>query len=75
MIKKKYFRQKNGEKLAVLTQNKAKLCKNLVWRKTPNCQKSQKIVIVTSTPRYIDDARNKPRKSLLLINNLLIVVY
>jgi hypothetical protein len=26
---KKYFRRKNGEKMALLTRNKAKLCKNL----------------------------------------------
>jgi hypothetical protein len=48
---------------------------NIGLKKNAKLQKSQKIVIVTSTPRYIDDARNKPRKSLLLINNLLIVVY
>jgi hypothetical protein len=27
----KYFRQKNGQKMAFLTQNKAKLCKNLKY--------------------------------------------
>jgi hypothetical protein len=45
--------------LAFLTQNKAKICKNLiitlVFEKNANffaeiCQKSQKIVIITSTP-------------------------
>jgi hypothetical protein len=56
----KIFSPKNfGEKFAFLTQNKAKLCKNLiitlVFEKnanffTENCQKSQKIVIITSTP-------------------------
>jgi uncharacterized membrane protein YeiB len=61
----KYFRQKiRRKKLAFLTQNKAKLCKmlivTLVFEKNANffaenCQKSQKIVIITSTPdcRYI----------------------
>jgi hypothetical protein len=54
------FRQfSSGEKLAFLTRNKAKLCKNfiiaLVFEKNANffaehCQKSQKIVIITSTP-------------------------
>jgi hypothetical protein len=45
--------------MAFLTQNKAKLCKiliiTLVYEKNTNffaenCQKSQKIVIITSTP-------------------------
>jgi hypothetical protein len=45
--------------MAFLTQNKAKLCKNviitLVFEKNgiffaKNCQKSQKILIITSTP-------------------------
>jgi hypothetical protein len=55
----KYFRRKiQRKKLAFLTQNKAKLCKNLiitlVFDKNANffsesCQKSQKIVIITST--------------------------
>jgi hypothetical protein len=45
-----------------LTQNKAKVCKNLiitlVFEKTANfsaeiCQKSQKIVIVTSTQGWV----------------------
>jgi hypothetical protein len=58
MIKKK-IRQKNCEKLAFLTQNKAKLCKSLiitlVFEKNgnffaENWQKLQKIVIKTSTP-------------------------
>jgi hypothetical protein len=48
-----------SKKLEFLTQNKAKLCKNLiitlVFEKNANffaknCQKSQKIVIITSTP-------------------------
>jgi hypothetical protein len=48
-----------AEKLAFLAQNKALLLKNLIitlfLRKTPiffakNCQKSQKIVIITSVP-------------------------
>jgi hypothetical protein len=55
----KYFRRKfQRKKLAFLTENKAKLCKNLitlVFEKNvnffaENSQKSQKIVIITSTP-------------------------
>jgi hypothetical protein len=56
----KIFSPKNSEKkLAFLTQNKAKLCKiliiTLVFEKNANFfaenwQKSQKIVIITSTP-------------------------
>jgi hypothetical protein len=54
------FSAKNSaKKLAFLTENKAKLCKfliiTLVFEKNANffaknCQKSQKIVIITSTP-------------------------
>jgi hypothetical protein len=53
------FAKKSAKKLASLTQNKAKLCENLiitlVFEKNANffaenCQKSQKIVIITSTP-------------------------
>jgi hypothetical protein len=59
MIKKKIFPEKFSEKIGFLTQNKAKLCKiliiTLVFEKNANffaenCQKSQKIVIITSTP-------------------------
>jgi hypothetical protein len=56
----KIFSPKNlAKKLAFLTQNKAKLYKNLsktlVFEKNANffaenCRKSQKIVIITSTP-------------------------
>jgi hypothetical protein len=56
----KIFSPKNSEKkLGFLTRNKAKLCNiliiTLVFEKTPNfsaenCRKSQKIVIITSTP-------------------------
>jgi hypothetical protein len=55
----KYFRKK-WQKIGVFTQNKAKLCKNLimtlVFEKNANFmaekfQKSPKIVIITSTPR------------------------
>jgi hypothetical protein len=56
----KIFSPKNfAEKLAFLTQNKARLYKNLiitlVFEKNANffaeiCQKSQKIVIITLTP-------------------------
>jgi hypothetical protein len=51
--------EKFGKKTAFFTQTKAKLCKNLimtfVFEKNAiffakNCQKSQKIVIITSTP-------------------------
>jgi hypothetical protein len=60
------FAEKFSEKKAFFTQNKAKLCKiliitlvfeknaNFFRRKLPkiaeNCRKSQKIVIITSTP-------------------------
>jgi hypothetical protein len=53
------FAEKFGEKIGVLTQNKAKLCKNLiltlVFEKNANffaenCRKLQKIVIIPSTP-------------------------
>jgi hypothetical protein len=55
---KNIFAEKFGKKLALLTQNTAKLCKiliTLVFEKkrqffAENCQKSQKIVIITSTP-------------------------
>jgi hypothetical protein len=52
------FAEKFGEKISILTQNKAKLFKiliiTLVFEKNANffaenCQKSQKIVIITST--------------------------
>jgi hypothetical protein len=55
------FAEKISEKLAFLTQSKAKLCKiliiTLVFEKTPNyfaenCRKSQKFVIITSTPDW-----------------------
>jgi hypothetical protein len=56
----KIFSPKNSEKIGVLTQNKAKICKiliiTLVFEKNANFipaknwQKSQKIVIITSTP-------------------------
>jgi hypothetical protein len=55
----KYFLQKNRRKNYFFTQNKAKLCKNLImiffFEKNANffaenCRKSQKIVIITSTP-------------------------
>jgi hypothetical protein len=62
----KIFSLKNfAKKLAFLTQNKAKLCKiliiTLVFEKNANFfaenwQKSQKIVIITSTPVCQSDA-------------------
>jgi hypothetical protein len=64
----KYFRRKiQQKKLAFLTQNKAKLCKiliiTLIFEKNANffaenCQKSQKIVIISSTIGWC-----KPTKS------------
>jgi hypothetical protein len=59
MIFKIFLPKNSAKKLAFLTQNKAKLCKiliiTLVFVKNANffaenCQKSQKIVIITSTP-------------------------
>jgi hypothetical protein len=59
MILKIFSPKKIAKKLAFLTQNKAKLCKfliiTLVFEKNAifsaeNWQKSQKIVIITSTP-------------------------
>jgi hypothetical protein len=53
------FAKKISEKLGFLTPKKAKLCKilivTLIFEKNANflaenCQKSQKIVIITSTP-------------------------
>jgi hypothetical protein len=53
----------SAKKLAFFTQNKAKLCKiliiTLVFEKNANffaenCRKSQKIVIITSTPGWPD---------------------
>jgi hypothetical protein len=58
MILKIFSPKKLAKKLAFLTPNKAKLCKNLiitlVFEKnanffSENCRKSQKIVIITST--------------------------
>jgi hypothetical protein len=45
------FAKKIGEKMAFLTQNKAKLFKNVIitFFSAENCQESQKIVIITST--------------------------
>jgi hypothetical protein len=59
MILKIFSPKTSAKKLAVLTQNKAKLCKiliiTLIFEKhanffAENCQKSEKIVIITSTP-------------------------
>jgi hypothetical protein len=59
MILKNIFAENFSEKIGVLTRNKAKLCKisiiTLVFEKianffAENWQKSQKIVIITSTP-------------------------
>jgi hypothetical protein len=60
MILKK-IAEKFSEKLAFLTQNRAKLCKILIitlffeknaYFFAENCQKSQKNVIITSTPGH-----------------------
>jgi hypothetical protein len=59
MIFKIFSPKKSATKLAFLTQNKAEFCKiliiTLVFEKNANffaenCRKSQKIVIITSTP-------------------------
>jgi hypothetical protein len=59
MILKIFSPKNSAKKFAFLTQNKAKLCKiliiTLVFEKNANffaenCLKSQKIVIITSTP-------------------------
>jgi hypothetical protein len=73
----KYFRRKfQQKKLAFLTQNKAKLCKNLiitlVFEKNvnffaENSQKSQKIVIITSTP--------VPNPTTLIYNTSIVKIY
>jgi hypothetical protein len=56
--------------MVFLTQNKAKICKiliiNLVFEKNANffaenCQKSQKIVIVTSTPDQYGQVMSEAR--------------
>jgi hypothetical protein len=61
MILKIFLLKNSATKLAFLTQNKAKLCKNLiitlVFEKNgnffaKNWQKSQKIVIITSVPGH-----------------------
>jgi hypothetical protein len=64
---KNIFAEKFSEKSPFLTQNKAKLCKilivTLVFEKNANffaenCQKSQKIVIITSTPAVCFSSAN-----------------
>jgi hypothetical protein len=61
MIFKRFSPKNSAKKLAFLTQNKAKLCKNLiitsVFEKNANFfaenwEKSQKIVIITSVPDW-----------------------
>jgi hypothetical protein len=71
----KIFSPKNSAKnLAFLTQNKAKLCKTLIITLVieknanffaENCRKSQKIVIITSTPDALEKnvAQNKAQPS------------
>jgi hypothetical protein len=67
MIFKIFSAKNSAKKWAFLTQNKAKLCKILiivlVFDKNANffaenCQKSQKIVIITSTPGRCDSIYN-----------------
>jgi hypothetical protein len=62
MILKIFSPKISAKKLAFLTQNKAKICEiliiTLVFEKNANffaenCRKSQKIVIITSTPRAL----------------------
>jgi hypothetical protein len=62
MIFKIFSPKNSAKKLAFLTQNKAKLCKiliiTLIFEKNAkifaeNWQKSQKIVIITSTPALV----------------------
>jgi hypothetical protein len=68
MILKIFSPKNSAKKLAFWTQNKAKLCKiliiTLVFEKNANFfaenrQKSQKIVIITSTPGLISVRKNK----------------
>jgi hypothetical protein len=62
-----------GENIGILTQNKAKLSKTLIITlvlennanfSAKNCQKSQKIVIITSTP---DRANIRPMGECLIL--------
>jgi hypothetical protein len=61
---KNIFAEKFSEKIAFLSQNKAKLCKiliiTLVFEKSAifiaeNCQTSPKIMIITSTPGHTEN--------------------
>jgi hypothetical protein len=61
MIFKIFPHKNSAKKLALLTQNKPKLCKILILTSvfeknanffSENCQNSQKIVIITSIPEY-----------------------
>jgi hypothetical protein len=70
MIIKMFSPKNSAKKLAFLTQNKGKLCKiliiTLVFEKNANFfaenwQKSQKIVIITSTPGSHDPWHQSPR--------------
>jgi hypothetical protein len=73
MIFKIFSPKNSAKKLAFLTQNKAKLCKYNIgfFEKNANffaenCQKSQKIVIITSTPGYHSLVAAHPLK----VNNI-----
>jgi hypothetical protein len=81
MILKIFSTKNSAKKLAFLTQNKAKLCKNwiitLVFEKNANFfaenwQKSQKIVIITTTPGHTDQAAEWPSQIIRLRHDLLV---
>jgi hypothetical protein len=72
MILEIFSLKKIAKKMVFFTQNKAKLCKimiiTLVFEKNANffaenCQKSQKIVIITSTPGMPQSTYVQSRKS------------
>jgi hypothetical protein len=68
MILKIFSPKNSGKKLAFLTQTKAKLCKiliTLIFEKNANffaenCRKSQKFVIITSTPGPVSRVVKRP---------------
>jgi hypothetical protein len=80
MIFKIFSPKKLAKKLAFLTQNRAKLCKiliiTLVFKKNAkffaeNCQKSQKIVIITSTPDELVKNRPKCCPTIVFVSKLM----
>jgi hypothetical protein len=79
MILKIFSQKKIAKKLAFLTQNKAKSCKFLIitldFEKNAiyfaeNWQKSQKIVIITSTPDHNIVLVNAARFNVCIFNQL-----